>query len=309
MFNRLFNSKRTKCIDFVDNTKVPEGCEYWFNKLLDVCLNMFQYDGLPDTLPARELEICLQLQRDGHATVFYTPKYGVVCSWSELYGYDIYYKPTHATYAQPVLGSGLLEIGKDCEVIYNNSLESGYYTFVSDGGLYTFLSRYARMLSDIDSTISIYTINKRATDYPIAKNEKVKQSLKKFYEKLKEGNLDIIVDDFIMEAFKTIDRGQTVTGDKINDLLQAKDKILEQFFRDLGIKFYNPKKAQVNSEEINSTTQLLVINTDDMLKARQEGIAKVNKMFGLDISVKLNDKFDISNYTEVINNERYISEA
>jgi hypothetical protein len=80
--------------------------------------------------------------------------------------------------------------------------------------------------------------------------------------------------------------------------LLAKDKILEQFFRDLGIRFYNPKKAQVNEEEIEATTQLLVINTDDMLKARQEGIARVNKHFGLNISVRLNDKFDISNYVE-----------
>lgn len=303
MFNRLKKRENVECL--ADNTKVAEGFVYWFNKLFDVCINMFNYENLPPSLPAREIETCLMLQSDGHATVFYSPRFGVVCAWSELYGYDLYYKPTHVTYAQPVLGSGTLEIGRDCEVIYNNSLESGYYTYNADSGLRSFLSRYARALADIDSTIAIYTINKRASDYPIAKNEKTRQSLISFYKKLKEGTTDIITDDFIMEAFKTIDRGQVATSDKLNDLLLAKDKILEQFFRDLGIRFYNPKKAQVNNEEIEATTQLLVINTDDMLKARQEGIERVNKHFGLNIKVNLNDKFDINNYSEgVQSNER-----
>lgn len=303
MFNRLKKRENVDCI--ADNTKVAEGFVYWFNKLFDVCINMFNYENLPPSLPAREIETCLMLQSDGHATVFYNPRFGVICAWSELYGYNLYYKPTHVTFAQPVLGSGTLEIGRDCEVIYNNSLESGYYTYNADSGLRSFLSRYARALADIDSTIAIYTINKRASDYPIAKNEKTRQSLISFYKKLKEGTTDIISDDFIMEAFKTIDRGQVATSDKLNDLLLAKDKILEQFFRDLGIRFYNPKKAQVNNEEIEATTQLLVINTDDMLKARQEGIERVNKHFGLNIKVNLNDKFDINNYSEgVQSNER-----
>ena len=297
MFNRLLN-KRTKMSEFADNTSVADGCIYWFNKLLDVCINMFSYNGLPDTLPARELETCLLLQTDGHACVTYTARHGIIVLWSELYGYDLYYKPTRVTYANPVVGSGDLEIGVDCEVIYNNSLENGYYTFTADGGLHSFLSRYARALADIDSTIAIYTINRRAVDYPIAKNEKTRQSLQAFYRKLKEGTTDIIADDFILEAFKTIERGANNAGDKLNDLLVAKDKILEQFFRDLGIRFYNPKRAQVNAEEINATNQLLVINTDDMLKARREGVERVNKHYGTNITVELNEKFDINNYVE-----------
>lgn len=295
MFNRLKNPRK-QLEHVADNTSVFDGYVYWFNKLLDVCINMFVYEGLPDTLPAREIETCLLLQADGHATIYYTPQHGLVCVWSELYGYDMYYKPDMVSFANPVLGSGNLRIGKDCEVIYNNSLEHGYYTFTADGGLYTFLTRYARALADIDSTIATYTINRRATEFPVAKNEKTKQSIKAFFDKLKEGTTNIIVDDFIFEAFKTVERAQNYAGDKLNDLLVAKDKILEQFFRDLGIKFYNPKRAQVNAEEINATNQLLVINTDDMLKARQEGVERVNQHYGTTISVKLNDKFDISNY-------------
>lgn len=67
---------------------------------------------------------------------------------------------------------------------------------------------------------------------------------------------------------------------------------------------YNPKKAQVNEEELQVNDQLLLISLDDMLKARVEGLEKVNKMFGTDIKVRLNSRFDVENYREeAVNNE------
>lgn len=279
-----------------DNTKVIDGVYFWFNKLLSVCLDIFKYDGLPPYLPQKELETNLLLQRDGHALIFWTAKYGVVTCWSELYDYDIYYQPTKATYAQPVLGSGHKTIGENCCVIYNNKLGHQVYTYYTDGGLRSFIGRYARMLADIDATIAIYTINKRVTDFPIAKNDKVKKSLSEFFKQLRSGKNAIISDECIIEGFKTIERGGDRNSDKLGDLLLAKEKILEGFFRDLGVRFYNPKKAQVTEDEVESNTQLLVINTSEMLESRQEGLKKVNEMFGTNINVKLNEKFDVRNY-------------
>lgn len=279
-----------------DNTKVIDGVYYWFNKLLSVCLDIFKYDNLPPNLPQKEIETCLLLQRDGHALIFWTPKWGVVTSWSELYDYDIYYQPTMAIYAQPVLGSGKKKIGDNCCVVYNNKLRHQVYTYTTDGGLRSFIGRYARALADIDATISIYTINKRVTDFPIAKNDKVKKSLSEFFKQLRMGKNAIISDECIIEGFKTVERGGDRNGDKLNDLLLAKDKILESFFRDLGVRFYNPKKAQVTEDEVESNTQLLVVNTSEMLESRQEGFDLVNKMFGTNIKVSLNEKFDVRNF-------------
>ena len=279
-----------------DNTKVLDGVYFWFNKLLSVCLDIFKYNNLPPYLPQKELETNLLLQRDGHALIFWTAKYGVVTCWSELYDYDIYYQPTKATYAQPVLGSGSKKIGENCCVIYNNKLGHQVYTYYTDGGLRSFIGRYARMLADIDATIAIYTINKRVTDFPIAKNDKVKKSLTDFFKQLRSGKNAIISDECIIEGFKTIERGGDKSGDKLGDLLLAKEKILEGFFRDLGVRFYNPKKAQVTEDEVESNTQLLVINTSEMLESRQEGLKKVNEMFGTNITVELNEKFDVRNY-------------
>lgn len=279
-----------------DNTRVIDGVNFWFNKFLSVCLDIFKYGGLPPYLPQKEIETNLLLQRDGHSLIFWTPKYGVVTCWSELYDIDLYYQPTKATYAQPVLGSGIKTIGTDCEVIYNNKLGHQVYTYNTDGGLRTFIGRYARMMADMDATISIYTINRRVTDFPIAKNDKVKNSLERFFKQLRSGKNAIISDECIIEGFKTIERGGDKNGDKLGDLLLAKEKILEGFFRDLGVRFYNPKKAQVTEDEVESNTQLLVINTSEMLESRREGLERVNKMFGTKITVDLNEKFDVRNF-------------
>lgn len=275
---------------------VQSGVVFWFNKLLSVCLDIFDYKNLPPNLPKKELETNLLLQRDGHALIFWTPEYGVITCWSELYDLDLYYQPTKAVYSQPVLGSGHKTIGEDAVVIYNNRLGSQCYTMMCDGGLRTFIGRYARMLADIDATISIYTVNQRITEFPVAKNDKVKKSLGEFFRQLREGKNAIISDDCIIESFKSVERQKNVNGDKINDLLIAKDKILESFFRDLGVRFYNPKKAQVTEQEIESNTQLLVVNTSEMLECREEGIERVNKRWGTNIKVTLNEKFDINNY-------------
>lgn len=277
-----------------DVADVLYGVNYWFNKLLNIMLQIFEYEGLPSSIPKRELEIPLLL--DGYVGVFNNKKYGLVASRIEPYGQDKYYNPIAYTYAQPELEGGNIKIGIDGVIIYNSELQYNAYEFTTDGGAYTFLKRYARMLADIESTISNYIVDIRDTEYGVAKNDAVKQSLEAYYLNKQAGKRTVITDDLIMSAFESIQRPQRSSADRINDLLIAKDKILEQFFRDIGVKFYNPKKAQVTEDEIEADTQLLIISTDDMLEERKAGVERINDLFGTSITVKLNEKFDAEKY-------------
>ena len=74
--------------------------------------------------------------------------------------------------------------------------------------------------------------------------------------------------------------------------------------RELGIRMYNPKKAQIIESEVESNDQMLLIASEDMLECRQRGIEQVNDMFGTSITVKLNPKFDIK---EVESNEQTLN--
>lgn len=283
-----------------DVADVKLGYNYWYFKLFNILLDLFEYDNLPQGLPQREIE--LNLLMTGHAVVLSKKDGGLFTPLTSLYDFDEYYQPVRAVFANPVVKSALsYTIGTDCEIIYNNKLQDSLYYIKADGGLNTFVKRYARQLADVESTLNIYTVNARLTSYPVANDGNVMESLKLFFKKLTLGKRAIISDNSIIEEFRNVDINRSNIGDGVNDWLIARDKILEQFYRDLGVKMYNPKKAQVTDDEVESNTQLLMISTDDMLKERKAGIERVNNMFGTNIVVRLNPKYNIE---EVGNDDR-----
>lgn len=283
-----------------DVSDVRIGFNYWFNKLLNVCLQMFDYQNLPAGISKRELELNLMIT--GHAVVIAKNNGELFTPLTSIAGVDEYYQPTWAVFANPVVRSSKKYIiNEDCINIWNNSLQTSMWYLPLDGSMYTFIARYARELADMESSANIYTVNTRLTSIPVTDDNSVKESLKLFFKKLIQGKRAIVSDSTIVEKFRNIDINPKTSSDGINDLLVARDKILEQFYRDIGIRMYNPKRAQVTESELESNDQLLLICHDDMLKCRQEGIERMNNMFGTSTTVSLNPLFDIQ---EVVTNEQ-----
>lgn len=288
-------TKMKKFMDTLyDVSNVKDGYNYWYFKLLNLVINMFDYDNLPSGISRRDLEINLIMT--GHAVVVAKKDGSLFTPLTNLFGFDQYYQPVWATFANPVVVTAKkYTIGEDCEIIYNNSLQDSIYYIKADSGLSTFVGRYARQLSDVEATANIYSVNSRLVSIPVSNDNSVIESLKAFFTNLSFGKRAIVTDSNIIENFRNVDINRTGIKDGINDWLIARDKILEQFFRDLGIRMNNQKKAQVNSEEVESNDQLLLISADDMLKTRQDGIEKVNNMFGTNITVRLNPLYNIKN--------------
>lgn len=287
-----------------DVADVRRGYKYWFSKLLDVLIKMFKYDNLPEGLPAREIELNLLIT--GHAVILANPdKPGQLFTpLTSIAGVDQYYQPEWAVFANPDVtkkNGKQWMFDKDCINIWNNSLQESMWYLPLDGSMYTFIARYARQLADIESSINIYMVNSRASSLPVSDDNTVIESIKLFFKKLAMGKRSIITDSNIVEKFRNVDFNNSSGKDDLNGLLVARDKILEQFYRDIGIRMYNPKRAQVTESELESNDQLLLINHDDMLECRETGIDKVNDMFGTNISISLNPLFDIK---EVMSNEQ-----
>lgn len=292
MYNEIYYEMNEKNIDLLyDVADVKNGFRYWFWKLLNICISMFDYSNLPPMLPQREIELNLILTN--HCVIFQDSKNQLITASTNVYGYDVYYNPTDAIFANPNLKYKKLSIGQNCEIIYNNNLKDNVNYIPSDGSLKSFIYRYARMLADIESTINIYTVNSRLTSYPVASDDKIANSIKAFFKKIKSGKNAIISDDAIINSFRNVDINRTGMNDTINDWLIARDKVLEMFYRDIGVKMYNPKRAQVNEEELQVNDQLLLISKEDMLRERVEGLERVNNMFGTSIDVKINDRFNV----------------
>lgn len=276
-----------------DVAAVPAGFDYWFFKLLNYCLGIFQYDGLPATLPGREIEMNLILT--GHAVIFNNEKIGgPITTRTALFGFDVYNRPTKAVYGNPVIKSKTLIFGENSEVIYNNRIQGNVLTEQEvDSGLNTYIKRYARLLADIESTIDIRIVNSRMTAYQVANGQAMAEQLKAFNAQVESGKRAILTDNPYIEAFRNVDIAGKTDTERVNDLLIARDKILASFFREIGIKMTDlQKRAQLTDDEVNADDQLLLINPLDMLQERKEGLERVNRMFNTDITVKINPAYD-----------------
>lgn len=304
IYNTFDEFKDRKIEKIYDVSDVIDGYYYWFWKLFNFCLTMFEYKNLPESLPAREIESNLLMT--GHCVVF-PDMADIVTACTSLYGFDRYYNPTNAIFANVKMRSKNLNIGENCEIIYNSSLKDNVLYIKSDSSMMSFIKRYSRMLADVESSMDIYMVNSRLTSFPVASSDSVMQNLKLFFKKLKRGERGIISDDSIIQQFRSVDISRASVHDGVNDWLVARDKILEMFFRDIGVKFYNPKKAQVSEDELQVNNQMLVISLDDMLKERQRGIERVNNLFATNISVDIAEPFKVKE--EVIEDEKTYDRA
>lgn len=272
---------------------VSTGYWYYTKQLTEKCMGMFQYTGLPESLPAEELEFLLI--RYGSAPIFQpTGSTELVTSKAALSGVDKYYKPTQMNYAQPVLGSGTRFIGKDCAVLYNSFMDNVTADWGA-GGLSELIARYARMLADIDASLNIATINRRATALNVAKTQQVAKSVDKVMDELEAGNTKTISEDSILDCFHTFPFDD-VTGERLNELITVKRALMAEFFAEIGVKSGTDKKERLITDEVATQNQLLLINIDDMLKSRQKGVDMANDIFGTSITVSIDEDYDPTNF-------------
>lgn len=265
---------------------VPKGFAYYRHSLLEKCFGMFTYDGLPETLPAEQLES--RLIMTGYSAVFYNEKaQGLVTSYGGLSGVDKYYLPTDFVYAQPALGSDNLTVHSNCVIIWNSQVDQ--YERI---GLWELIKRYARLLADFDSSINIATVNYRSTKNNVVATDQVAKSVDEAMRRIELGQRYTINQNSILDLYKTVPWNDEKDG-KIQELLNAKEQTLSNFLSEIGVKTAKDKRERVITDEMSADDQLLTVNTGDMLRWRQKGVEEINKVFGTNITVKKSDEYQL----------------
>lgn len=240
--------------------------------------SMFEYSGLPDTIPARMLELYLQLNGN--------------CCISEhegnLYAFvgglggepDVYYMPTVYTIANPALQySANLKIGKDCIVIPNDSLYIG---------LAPMFNRYASQMAENELSINIAIINSRIIDLIAADDDNTAASAKKFLADIKDGKLGVITDAEFADGLKALPYGTSGSAHQLTDLIETEQYLKAGWYNEIGLNAnYNMKREALSTAESQLNDDALLPLIDDMLRCREIALEKVNDLYGTDISVKL----------------------
>lgn len=260
--------------------------------------SMFVYEGLPETIPARMLELYLQLngnvciteitesdiERSTHKDRLTTGLYAFCGGMGgEL---DEYYMPTVYTVANPYLNySKNLNIDEDCIVFPSDSLYMG---------LLPMFDKYSTVLTENELSMYIAIINLRLESLISAGDDSTKKSAEKYLQDVIDGKIGVIAEkSFIDDALRVQPYSKTGAHTSIQNLIETQQYLRATWFNDLGLNAnYNMKRESLNSEESQLNDDALLPLVDDMLKCRQEGLEKVNAKYGTNISVRLSSSWE-----------------
>ena len=265
---------------------VNRGFAYWRRHLLERCFGTFVYDGLPESLPEIEVEKRVLF---GFAPIFEHKKFGLITAWATVTGVNHFNRPVTCTWSQANCGSGTLTIGKDCAIIYNDTADETS-EYQNPRGLTELIDRFARQLADVDSSINIMTVSARKTAWAVAKSPDVAKSVKAAYGRQRAGDFDVVMDEGLYDFFKVYPETTSARVMSTNDLIALKEHLIRDFMSQIGIKTAERKAERMLTDEIAADDAMLDANLADMLKARQRGVERVNKLFGTNISVRLGRK-------------------
>lgn len=246
---------------------------------------IFHYEGLPATIPQRNLEQIVQIGgiaiiMKGSDGKLYATRAGL---GAEL---DAYYEPTIAIIANPYIpgGSTSLKIGKDCAIMRNDSFFQG---------LMPLMSKYAAMLAEGDISIRYALINSRLSKFLTARDDNTKESAEKVLKGIEDGK-DLalfLADDFLTDALKESNSPNRDTY--VKDLIECYQYQKASWFNELGIQSqFNMKREAINSEESALNDDALLPLIEDMLEMRKQAVEDINRLFGTSISVSLSSAWE-----------------
>lgn len=242
---------------------------------------MFDYKNLPETIPARNLEMLLQL----NGNVFFTKVDGDFYVFTGGLGGepDVYYEPTIYTVANPYLNySKNLVIGEDGILIRNDSYGVG---------LLPLFKKYAALLAENELTMRIADVNNRIMFLLSAADDRTRASAEKFMDDVSKGKLDVISDNAFLESLKVLPAA-TQNSVRLTDLIEFEQYLRAGWFNDLGINAnYNMKRESISPNEAQLNDDALLPFVDDMLEMRRIGIKQVNEKYDLDIEVDLSSSW------------------
>ena len=258
-----------------------------YQRYLNICLSLFKWSNLPESIRPEFIEETLFTY--GFGMFVYDDTLGFIfvpCSPSD----EVNFQNEPLSYVGKAKNYTKKFSKDDVVIIPNNPTWSN---------IQHKLINYCDKLSECSQS-ALINIKAQKTPLLVLCDDKDLLSLQNIYANY-EGNKPVIYADksFTKENITVLKTEADFVADKILDF---KHEIKNELLTDLGINNSNTdKKERLISNEVDSNNLEIKINKEVMLMSRKNACEKINKKFGLNISVE----FTIDNFQEkeVINNE------
>lgn len=244
----------------------------YYNRLMNLAISMFEWKNLPDSVDPRFLELCLF--GDGMAIFFRDEVMGELALQCMISGpLDVYRIPLERR-AYATNGYQKVLNNKDSVIIYNNELHTNSLLDVE---------MYAKRLYKLERTIDV-NVEAQKTPIIVTCPENQRLTFKNLLMQYEGGQPFIWGDrNLDLKDIQVLNTTAPFVSDKIQAL---KTQIWNEALTSLGItSLGNEKKERMVSDEVSSDMGSTMAQRFTRLNARQEACKKINKMFGLNISV------------------------
>ena len=277
---------------------VQQNFQLYFDLLTNKCCNLFKWEGLPDTVDERFLNLQLIL----NGKICFTKIDGKLYALNGNVGGEpnVYYEPTQFIVANPILGSKTVRIRQKDG---SNSIEGldGILVALTDidymddrgmkGGLYRLIYQTAGLLADNVSSLNCSQINGRVAQLWTTDNDVEARTVEEVVRDMYAGHPYRILTQDLVSKIGVVPAAQSGQTNTLLNLIEAHQYILASFFNEIGIpSTWNMKRERVNTAETELMTGSLDVNVYNMEKNLQNGAKLINELFGENISVRFNEE-------------------
>lgn len=254
--------------------------------MLAKTLSMFEYENLPETVPARELEKLLQ--RNGYAFISKTPDGALYAFTGGLGGEpDVYGNATTINIANTALKyNATLDVKKDGVLFYNDDMAAG---------LLAFYEKQNTLLAENEINMVVWGYNSRTQKLISAPDDKSKESAELYMKKIVDGELTIIGENALFDGVK-VQPANNSSGNGISQMIEYHQYIKSCLFNEVGLPSnFNMKKERLISSEIDQAEDSLFPLVYNMMENRISAVNRINEMFGTDIKVGFGSVWALKN--------------
>lgn len=274
----------------------------YLERMKKICLSMFEWVNLPETMNSRYLEMCLYYK--GQAALLYDEDYGFINTQAADSGYiNIYGLPTklncfsysYNKMRELYVPNTNLPAEEECILVMNN------YQRVPTAAT---ISLFAERLTEAQRAADI-NIKAQKTPILLLTDKNQELTLRNMYAQY-DGNSPVIFGDSNVLADKPIDSINTNAELVANDIRTYMEGIWNDFLCFVGINNLSEKKERLITTEANTNNELVNLNMQSYLIPRKQACKEFNDKFGLTgtsraIDVKLrSDLYNIIKENESI---------
>ena len=275
-FINTYNGAQNPSTVHVSNT----GLAAFFKRyLMQRLMSVFVWD-VPEEWPRNYLNAAVF--GFGCFAIVETDRFGVIPQICTLSGYDVFYQPSHALIAHPLVEVPEdPRIGRDCALV---RLSPDY------GGAWDLVDYYGDMMALTAETMGMNVTNSKLSYAFAASDKQGAESFKKLFDQVQSGNVAVFFDKKLFgpdgsrqwDSFLG-DVGRNYIADKLQLLME---QMGDDFDAWVGIPNANVrKKAHVLEDELHANDQSTYTMADMWLETLREGLDQANAMFGMNLGI------------------------